>query len=227
MDKIEISNKDIEEMLKWRDEHQTEVRSMVAPIKAISIICKESGYRIIAVREGIKLTLSLSRRKGNSTHFDERLGKLVFLTGYGGFSRLDKDTTKLAPEDKQSVFTVYCTLMAIMVYGNIKPQPEPIEPGQTIIYTGGVKVLQGALKSTTKAKKKKSIAYILHSAPDGLRISSSGSHASPGYSFNVRGHYRHYKSGKVVWIAEFTKGSGKKKKSKDYRMGSFEKEEAK
>lgn len=152
MDKIEISSKDIEEMLKWRDEHKEEVRSMVSPVKDINIICKDSGYRIIAVREGMKLTLSLSRRKGNSPYYDERLGKLVFHIGFGGYSRMEKDTTKLAPEDKQSVFTVYCTLMALMVYGNRESQVEaaPITEAKSV---------HKAHKGTVKAKKKKSITY--------------------------------------------------------------------
>jgi hypothetical protein len=32
------------------------------------------------------------------------------------------------------------------------------------------------------------------------------------YEFQVRGHYRHYKSGKVVFIKAFEKGKGLKKK---------------
>ena len=44
------------------------------------------------------------------------------------------------------------------------------------------------------------------------------SHASPGGIFSVRGHFRHYKNGKVIWISEYRKGEGKKKK-KTYKMG--------
>ena len=48
-----------------------------------------------------------------------------------------------------------------------------------------------------------------------------GFHASPRGIFTVRGHYRHYKSGKVVWVSEYKKGTGKKKK-KTYKMGGKE-----
>ena len=50
-----------------------------------------------------------------------------------------------------------------------------------------------------------------------LRITSK--HNSPSYEFEVRGFYRHYKSGKVVWVDGFTKGKGKgKKQAKEYKF---------
>ncbi len=50
-----------------------------------------------------------------------------------------------------------------------------------------------------------------------LRITSK--HNSPSYEFEVRGFYRHYKSGKVIWVDGFTKGKGKgKKQNKEYKF---------
>lgn len=42
----------------------------------------------------------------------------------------------------------------------------------------------------------------------------------PNHEFRVRGHYRHYKSGKVVWINEFEKckGKGNKATKKTYKL---------
>ena len=41
---------------------------------------------------------------------------------------------------------------------------------------------------------------------------------SPACSFTVRGHFRHYKSGKTVWIAEYRKGTGRSR-GKTYKIG--------
>lgn len=41
-------------------------------------------------------------------------------------------------------------------------------------------------------------------------------HRSPDCEFDVKGHVRHYKSGKTVYIKPFTKGVGKKRKEKVY-----------
>lgn len=43
--------------------------------------------------------------------------------------------------------------------------------------------------------------------------------SSPSYSFSVRGHYRHYKSGKVVWVKEFKKGKDLPEIIRDYKLG--------
>lgn len=37
-------------------------------------------------------------------------------------------------------------------------------------------------------------------------------YTKPDFEFTVRGHYRHYKNGKVVWICAFTKGKGRDKR---------------
>ena len=123
-----------------------------------------------------------------------------------------KDRMKLEPSDKQSVLTVYCSLMALMTFGNMgacrenpETTPKEIKPHK-------------AQKSTAKSKKKPNTTYILRKTPNGLQAISQGSHASPSFEFTVRGHYRHYKSGKVIWVSEHTKGNGKKKE-KTYKMG--------
>ena len=44
-------------------------------------------------------------------------------------------------------------------------------------------------------------------------------HSSPSYEFDVRGYYRHYKSGKVIWVDGFTKCKGKgQKQPKNYKF---------
>ena len=73
-------------------------------------------------------------------------------------------------------------------------------------------------KKPTKPKTRKSITYILRRANGAVTVAPRGSRARPRGEFSVRGHYRPYRSGKVVWIAEYRKGTGKKK-SKIYKMG--------
>lgn len=52
-------------------------------------------------------------------------------------------------------------------------------------------------------------------APLGIKRS----HRSPEHEFEVRGFYRHYKSGKVIWIDGFSKCVGKgKKENKKYKF---------
>ena len=130
----------------------------------------------------------------------------------------------------QSMLTIYASLMALMVYGNRvtyedfvetleelddlrTPEPVPVE------------IMRQVINSRAKpVSKRQGITYIIHTSKDG-RISArvKGGHASPSGVFSVRGHYRHYKSGKVVWIAEFKKGEGPKKR-KTYKTGTIREE---
>lgn len=74
------------------------------------------------------------------------------------------------------------------------------------------------LKKKSKKRKRNGVTYILGRSGNEPKMMVKGAHSSPSGTFSVRGHYRHYKSGKVIWIAEFTKGSGKKK-DKTYKVG--------
>lgn len=206
MDKIELTVENIEALLKWRDEHKDEVRSHPAPLKAVEIVIPHSGFRIKGIREGDTLRLHLSRHH-------ERFGNCTFVRRLDGMWASTKNRTKgVTKEDLQSALTVYCTLMALMAYGRLEPAEEQ-EPD--------VREKPRRHSKATKRPTRKSVkrtTYILRQVNGTLLAAPMGSHASPSGIFTVRGHYRHYRSGKVVWIAEYKKGTGKKK-SKTYKMG--------
>ena len=44
---------------------------------------------------------------------------------------------------------------------------------------------------------------------------STSAHRSPEGIFSVRGHFRRYKDGKVIWIDEYLKGLGKASKKEN------------
>lgn len=206
MDKTELTVENIEALLKWRDEHKDEVRSHPAPLKAVEIVIPHSGFRIKGIREGNTLRLHLSRNY-------EKFGNCTFVRRADGMWASTKDRTKgVSKEDLQSALTVYCSLMALMAYGRMELAPEP-EPDVT-------EKPRRPQKSTKRATRKsvKRTTYILRQVNGTLLAAPRGSHASPGGIFSVRGHFRHYKNGKVIWISEYRKGEGKKKK-KTYKMG--------
>lgn len=201
MDKVELSNRDIEELLSWRDQHIAEVRSHPAPLKAVEIVCKESGFTIKGIRKNDDLRLYLGRG-GRS------LGYTEFRRRIDGMWVSGKNRMKATQDMVQSVLTVYCSLMALMVSG-MEPSEgeEPVERQRE----------HKPSKSQPKRSSKRT-TYILRRAGGAILVAPSGSHRSPSGTFTVRGHFRHYKSGKVVWIAEYKKGTGKKK-PKTYKLG--------
>lgn len=208
MNKLILSNEDIEFLLKWRDEHKNLVRMAVAPVKAIKIICKDSGYHLTGIREDGKLSLNVS-------YNGKSLGRMEYEVISGSFCRLIKDTTKLSVDDKQSCLTVYASAMALIVYGQ---STVDFEQGEI---TRDIK----PPKDPTTRKIRKvynptpGITYIMRRGASEPTIHIQGERHKPRGKFSVRGHYRHYKDGKVIWINEYVKGSGKPR-STTYKIKS-------
>ena len=219
MDKAVLSNPDIDALLAWRDEHKELVRSAPCPLKAIDIYCKDQEINIRGVRKSaLEMTLHFAFR-------GKPRGRLDWFLRPDGKWALAKDT--LAVPDgihtdvRQSILTIYASLMALMVYGNEGrqaqlplldglPLPQGPAPARERTDTPG----QGRKKA-----KSSGFTYILRRSKDGsIRTAIQGSRTSPQGVFSVRGHYRHYKSGKVVWVSEYKKGTGKNRK-KTYRIG--------
>lgn len=203
MDRIELSKEDLLALLEWRDQHKDLVRQLPCPLKAVEIVMKHNGFRIKGIRTGgmLKLYLSVDGKQMGSTLFRLRDDNMWATVPGKNKMQVDKDNL-------QSVLTVYCTLMALMTYA------EPVQ-------TERIKTASNAGHKPAKAKIKKPqkrTTYIIRRCNGSILAAPSGSHASPGGIFTVRGHYRRYKSGKVVWIAEYKKGTGKKK-SKTYKIG--------
>lgn len=204
MDKIVLSRKDIEFILKWRDEHKELVRLGVNPLKAVKIVCPDSGYTLTAIREAFDLHIGINQN-GKS------LGSLEYEFFNNGMWRMTKDKAKISNEDKQSVLTVYASVTALIAFGRSTVETPKQKERQTA---------RGSKRLTKKPKKGKrsGVTYILTCSGKEPHIAIKGQHSSPQGIFSVRGHYRRYKSGKVIWIAQYTKGTGKKA-DKTYRIG--------
>ena len=203
MDKIVVTAADIEKLLAWRDEHNDLVRSMPVPLREVEIQIVESGISIKCFRSDKKLKLYLDSPA-------RKLGHVVFAPLGNGLWKKKVSTLPAdcnPAETEQGALTVYGSLMALMTYG-----------------TGSIR---GAATTTLKAPAGRksptkphtaSTTYIIHSAGKQLTVVPRGHHASPACSFTVRGHFRHYKSGKTVWIAEYSKGTGHSR-GKTYKIG--------
>lgn len=212
MDKVIFKIKDVDALLAWRDNHPDLVRSLPMPLKALEFIFPESGWSFKAIREKESITF-------HPALHGKPVGKMKLRVCPGGKLAMVKRDNILKGEDVETIITVYCSTMALMVYGN----------GSRVVDTAlSPSVSQKpteARESVSSGKKGKdtrnSVTYILRATRDGVAAIPQGSHASPSREFSVRGHFRHYKSGKVVWVDEYRKGTDqKKKKSKRYQLGN-------
>ena len=201
MDKIILSSADVETLLKWRDNNTELIRRNAAPFKGIMLDFPETHINIKAYNDGGKIVFYLYIN-------GEKAGKIAGIQLPAGLFKETKNTTKLNKEDKQSIITVYASLMAFIVYN--KPEAAAMAadaPHQRKPHT----------KKSGAQRSKKGTTYIFNKHSTGPRIQARGHHASPAGVFSVRGHYRHYKNGKTVWIKPYSKGTGGHK-DKTYKL---------
>lgn len=204
MDKIILSSKDVETLLQWRDNNRDLIRRNPAPFKGILLEFPETKINIKAYNDAGKLTFYI-QINGSSA------GKISGQQLPGGLFKQHKNTTKLNREEIQSIITVYASLMALIVYY----EPEPAAAAAAAREPRQDKPKKA--KSGAQRSKKSGITYIFRSSSSGPRIRPRGHHSSPAGVFSVRGHYRHYKDGRAVWIKPYKKGAGKQK-NKTYKL---------
>lgn len=205
MDKTDISRKDLESLFAWRDQNKDLVRQFPAPLRAIEIRLIENSLRMVCVRDGNHVTIRVF------SGFDG-LGNVKLRLESTGFA-FEKNNFKADQRLLTDLIGTYFAFMALLAYY----RPEKCE--------NSVKIRSENANSASgkhrNVSKKENIIYIFRRHGCKISVSPSGSHASPKGVFTVRGHYRHLKNGKSVWIGEYKKGTGKVK-SKRYKIGSID-----
>ena len=200
MDKILLSSKDIETLLLWRDQNKELIRRNAAPFKGIILEFPETNITIKAYNDAGKIAFYLQVS-------GQKAGKITGRQLPGGLLQVKKNTTKLSSDDVQSIITVYASLMALIVYH----KPEAAAAAKEARQERPKKAKNG------QERRKNSITYLLKHSSSGPRIQQRGQHSSPAGVFTVRGHYRHYKDGRSVWIKPYKKGTGDQK-NKIYKL---------
>jgi len=202
MDRIILKSKDVETLLEWRDHNADIVRRNPAPFKGIILEFPETNIIIKAYNDAGNIAFYI-RINGSSA------GKITGRQLPGGLLQVKKNTTKLKSDDVQSIITVYASLMAFIVYSD--PAPAAAAAAKERSQERPKKAKSGAQRS------KKSVTYLFNHSSSGPRIQQRGQHSSPAGVFTVRGHYRHYKNGRAVWIKPYKKGTGGQK-NKTYKL---------
>lgn len=196
MVKIPLTTEQITRLLQWRDAHKELVRAVVIPFPECSILC-ENGIKIRVKQDNtIK---SLYHFTATNTQTRQVDGRFSYSIKSG---IVINDFPVLSHEDKESTITIWATVSAYVV----NFQPEVIEKDQET---------QTAHPRTRRAAANKPADRVIYLNPI-VYSSSQESPAKRKYTpcenaFSVRGHYRHYKSGKVVYVRPYEKNTGKEK----------------
>lgn len=196
MVKIPLTSEQIIRLLEWRDGNKELVRAAVIPFPECSIL-SENGMKIRAKQD--EALDSVYHITVTDTKAHEVKGRFTYATQTG---YVWMGSPKLSHDDTQTAITIWGTVSAYVV----NFQPEVIEKDQET---------QTAHPRTRRAAANKPADRVVYLKP----IVYSSSQESPvkrkytpcENAFSVRGHYRHYKSGKVVYVQPYEKNTGKEK----------------
>lgn len=200
MVKIPLTIEQINNLLAWRDQHKELVRAAVIPFSKCSII-SENGMKI-RTEQNEELN-SVYHFTVTNTQAHEVAGRFTYATKTG---HVWKGSPELSYNDTQTAITVWATVSAYIV----NFQPELVEADQKEPKSNGASVHKAIGKAANKASDR-----VIYLNP----IAFTHEHEDPvkrkytpcENAFSVRGHYRHYKSGKVVYIQPYEKNVGKEK----------------
>ncbi|MBQ7818397.1 MAG: hypothetical protein IJ341_01740 [Bacteroidales bacterium] len=213
MDKIILSNDDFKRLCAWGKNHKKEHSRMLSeqtfPIKALKIELPFCNFIIKGFIDdkGMKIAMNFSGKSLGS----------CYLEFQDGYAHCVKDTIHkgLSTEFKQDICWIFTYVLLLMLHGNDFPRMNSYKQRKTVSKPKNNKPTSVSNKSNTKSD---SVVYLLRfDKRDEPHIVTHGHHASPSHSFSVRGHFRHYKNGKVVWIDNYEKGR-KSKKDKVYKI---------
>ena len=183
MDRIVLSWHDAKRIGLWAVDNKKLVYNYPVPLKNLQIILNKTWIADIE-RRGNKVKIR---------HTIDGLKRGMQVFKLGKSQKLEFDNTGLQGPDIATILMTYVSTMAYMVYA--KENMERL-PRKTAVHRAGA-----------PSKAGNGYTYILHKAT--TTVPQGGHHRSPQGTFSVRGHYRHYKTGKTVWIAEYRKGTGK------------------
>lgn len=202
--KIPLKAQQIDDLLQWRDEHKELVRAAVIPFPECEII-SENGVKIRVKQQAPFSTVYGFTVSDTIAHEVNGRFNYATLTGI-----VTHGAPQLSHEDTQTAITVWATVMAYIV--NFKPEVIEKESEET------------AHEATPKNKTRRKAANkpanrVIYLNPISYTTNEKNrlqrKYTAPACAFSVRGHYRHLKSGKIVYVHPYEKNAGKSKDTRN------------
>nr|DAI30624.1 MAG TPA: hypothetical protein [Caudoviricetes sp.]DAZ00440.1 MAG TPA: hypothetical protein [Caudoviricetes sp.] len=194
MDIIHIDAASYDKLMNWQEENRELVKA-IAPynkyyFRRAEVVFTDSnivGYFDFK-RDLLRLRIKRNKKQIANCHIVPTPDD--FDNDYGIYFDLMVNDESLPYDDAckviQVVANTYIAYNALLIYGNLVDGSSITPRART---EGGDK------------------HYFLKEYDNKIYAVSSHAHRSPEGIFSVRGHFRKYKSGKVIWIDEYLKGT--------------------
>ena len=193
MDKIFLTKADVNKLQQWMNDNGNIVNGDICPLKDVELEFGDgAGMKLKCYRKDTYTNMYISV---------DGIAKGRLRVSNDGTVIQNKLVYELSDIQLEAIYGVYFGLMNYIA----KYKPEKV-----------LKAKESKSVSKHKNSKKKitNTTYLFSSS---FSTPRGGHHASPSYSFSVRGHYRHLKDGRTIWVKEHIKGTGTRKEH-SYRI---------
>lgn len=222
MDKIYISKCDEEKLFDWRDEHKNLVRNYKASTKKVKYVLNYEAKNPIIItvidsgKDRVDFTITQQGKRLDSFRYDRYTWGVS--ESWNAIKETEEERT-VRIGARQEAISIHCSTQALLNNRRIAERNSEQEIRWSVAKTTG----KTEIKDTAKKKSKRNNIIKISDAlytPVEAYAKSFHNYTKPTREISVRGHYRHYKSGKTIWIEEYKKNSGKSKKSrhKEYKL---------
>ena len=193
MNRIIIYKEDSDRLQEWVNNNNNDVSTINCPFKDIELVFIEHKDK---PDRHLKLKCYRKDTYINFYVSVDGISKGKLRVSLNGEILQNKIEGNLSADQLESIYGAYFVLMDYIT---------KYKPTNTL----EVKE-QKQIESKHKNSKKRvtSTTYLFHHFRGG---SHSKRYTKPSHAFSVRGHYRHLKNGKTVWVKEYVKGEGKLK----------------
>lgn len=217
MDKIYVSQDEENKLFRWRDEHKNLVRNYKASTKKVKyILLYETNNPIIitVIDSGearVDFTITRQGKRLDSFCYD-RYKMTVNEKWYA--LKEPKAVKEAKSAGRQEAISIHASTQALLNYR------QRIEVDKKQEFRETVAKMVERIEDKERKKNKNNIIKISDIIYTPVETSTRGfrNYTKPTREISVRGHYRHYRSGKTIWIDEYKKNAGKDKKSKKYDL---------
>lgn len=206
LDKIILSQQDVDSLFEWRDNHKDYVRNY-KPVLTDGVIEVKGNHKQLFQSRGKFVTIVVFNNNDEIVHtfiWDNvtKLGRTIE-------SRIKQDEKSF----NESILSLFTSLMAYMEYYGDKKEYVDVEEVRAVV--------QKKAKGNSKKKKspiriKKKI-YKIKVTKESIKLDKNR-YERKAEKWTVRGHWRQLKNGKKIWIASHVKGEGKEVTPKEYKL---------
>lgn len=188
LDKIMLSTEDVTEIHKWANANDVSIDVNI-PFEKVALVLGDESYTLKCYNKNTYVNIFIIIDKVNRGYFRFNRSNLKIIKN----EIVGREV--ITEKHLQAMIMQYLYTMAYIT--EYKPVLEPKE------------VSKSKKKHKRSYKTENSITYLFNRHYITNHSTTPKKHRPCKYAYTVRGHFRHLRNGKKIWVSQYIKGKGK------------------